>query len=851
MDNKPAVLIVDDDEGMCRTLNLLLQWKGYHLATAGTGEAALALARQRFFNVALVDIRLPDMTGTDLLAQLKKLHPDLEVLLITGYATLDSAIQALAEGAYRYLTKPLNVDVLLAAIREALEKQRLTIKNRELLQEVQQELAERQRAEETLANERNLLRTLIDNLPDFIYVKDTASRFLVANTALARLMGAVTPDELLGKTDADFYPQELAAQFHADDQRIIRSGQPLINREEPLMDLATGKAGWLSTSKVPLRDSQGKIVGIVGIGHDVTERKRAEEEIQRRAGEMTALYEISLRLATAGELPDLLQAVVRQAASLLQTSGGCLYLYDQATDELELVVTQGIVTAENLGTRLQPGEGLAGRVMQKQRPLKVEDYQTWEGRSLRYEGQPFTAVAAVPLLWQDQLIGVLDVLDDQERRIFDEHDVRLLTLLAQQAAATIANARLLQAEQKRAGQLAVVNELGRSLAATLDLPTVGRTAYEYVRRLVDCPYFGISLFDPQQQTITAAFMLDEGQDLDLAQFPPLSYKPQARTGRSKAIASGQPVIVHDLRRACQQSDHEVYHIGQGPDALSALYVPMIVEGQVIGLLEVQSYQEDAYRQEDVELLTSVANHIGLAIQNARLLETLTKHREELQTLSTELMNAQEEERKRISQELHDEMGQALTAMHINLTVMGKELPPEAVALVRERLEETVSLVDQTLAQVRELALDLRPSMLDDIGLLPTLRWYVSRYAKRMSLEIELQALGLEDRLPAEMETLLYRAVQEALTNVARHAQASRVNIRLERKSSTVSTFIQDDGRGFDAEELAQRPPSARGVGLLGMRERVAGLGGSLSIHSHPGQGTRLSIIVPLPHGEGS
>ena len=286
MENKPGVLIVDDDEGMCRTLNLLLQWKGYHLATAGTGEAALALARQRFFNVALVDIRLPDMTGTDLLAQLKKLHPDLEVLLITGYATLDSAMQAVAEGAYHYLSKPLNVDVLLTAIREALEKQRLTMENRELLQEVQQELAERQRAEETLARERNLLRTLIDNLPDCIYVKDTASRFVVANTATAQLMGAATPEELLGKTDADFYPQELAAQFHADDQGIIRSGQPLIGREEPLMDLATGKAGWLSTSKVPLRDSQGEIVGIVGIGRDITERKQAYEALQESLADL-------------------------------------------------------------------------------------------------------------------------------------------------------------------------------------------------------------------------------------------------------------------------------------------------------------------------------------------------------------------------------------------------------------------------------------------------------------------------------------------------------------------------------------------------------------------------------------
>jgi diguanylate cyclase (GGDEF)-like protein/PAS domain S-box-containing protein len=115
-------------------------------------------------------------------------------------------------------------------------------------------------------------------LPDLIYAKDTESRFVIGNIAVARLMGA-TPDELLGKTDFDFYPQELAKQYYADEQEIIRSGQPLINREEPLMDQLTGRKGWLSTTKVPLRNSEGKIVGIVGIGQDITERKRVEEEL--------------------------------------------------------------------------------------------------------------------------------------------------------------------------------------------------------------------------------------------------------------------------------------------------------------------------------------------------------------------------------------------------------------------------------------------------------------------------------------------------------------------------------------------------------------------------------------------
>jgi len=231
-------------------------------------------------------------------------------------------------------------------------------------------------------------------------------------------------------------------------------------------------------------------------------------------------------------------------------------------------------------------------------------------------------------------------------------------------------------------------------------------------------------------------------------------------------------------------------------------------------------------------------------ERKRAEEEVTKHRRNLQRLSAQLINAQEAERKRISQELHDEMGQALTAMRINLAAIEKDLPSGLAPTIRERLAETSWLADQTLEQTRELSLDLRPSMLDDLGLLPTLRWYVNRYAKRLNIEVEFEAIDFEERLTAEMETALYRIVQEALTNVARHAQANRVRIRLERKEAKVRAFIEDDGQGFDAQEVIDREAPARGAGLLGIQERVASLGGRFSIQSRPGQGTRLSLEIP-------
>ncbi len=232
-------------------------------------------------------------------------------------------------------------------------------------------------------------------------------------------------------------------------------------------------------------------------------------------------------------------------------------------------------------------------------------------------------------------------------------------------------------------------------------------------------------------------------------------------------------------------------------------------------------------------------------ERKRAEEAVMKHRRDLQRLSAQLINAQEAERKRISQELHDEMGQALTAMSINLAAIEKELPSELTPTIRERLAETSALADRTLEQVRELSLDLRPAMLDDLGLVPTLRWYVNRYAKRLNIEAEFEATDFEGRLTAGVETALYRVVQEALTNAARHAQANRVHIHLKCKGATVAAFIEDDGQGFDVQEVAGLEAPERGAGLLGMRERVASLGGSFRIQSRPGQGTRLTIEIPI------
>ncbi len=210
---------------------------------------------------------------------------------------------------------------------------------------------------------------------------------------------------------------------------------------------------------------------------------------------------------------------------------------------------------------------------------------------------------------------------------------------------------------------------------------------------------------------------------------------------------------------------------------------------------------------------------------------------------SQIIEAQENERRRISRELHDEIGQALYAIKFNLEMIDKDLP-QATPLVRGRLGEAKSLSSQTLTSMRQLALDLRPTMLDDLGLIPTLRWYVQNFSNRLNIYSNFEAMGLEEKLPPQIETAFYRIIQEALNNIAKHAQADRVEISLMRRDSKILASIQDNGKGFDLDKVLHPESPERGFGLIGIQERVSLLGGQIDIQSRPGSGTLIHIEVP-------
>lgn len=230
---------------------------------------------------------------------------------------------------------------------------------------------------------------------------------------------------------------------------------------------------------------------------------------------------------------------------------------------------------------------------------------------------------------------------------------------------------------------------------------------------------------------------------------------------------------------------------------------------------------------------------------ARTFNTMLAAIDELsKTRAIQILHAQEQERKRVARELHDETSQVLTSLLISLAMLEESLTSD---VGRARIADTRALAHQTLRAVRNLSIDLRPSALDDLGLLPALRWYMKEYQQKCGVEIEFTSSGLKERLPAEMETAIYRIIQESLTNTAKHARASKVTVTLTEDDEAIHGLICDNGTGFDAPAVLRTPWQDRGLGLGGMMERATLLGGSVDIQSQHGLGTTISFRIPLTH----
>ncbi len=272
---------------------------------------------------------------------------------------------------------------------------------------------------------------------------------------------------------------------------------------------------------------------------------------------------------------------------------------------------------------------------------------------------------------------------------------------------------------------------------------------------------------------------------------------------------------------------------------SAAAIPLTQGRKVLAVLMLMKREKDYFTPEKQNLFMSYAALAGWVLQNALLFRQVVNGRERLQNLSRRLVEVQEEERRKIALELHDEIGQILTGLRFSVTMLAS-LPPDQVP---EQADKINAIVTDLIARVRQMSLDLRPSMLDDLGIVPTLIWHFERYTDQTGIKINFQPNNLPGmRFRTDIETTVYRVIQEALTNIARHAGVKQASVRLWSTEKILGIQIEDEGVGFDPETALSGRNSR---GLIGMRERIGFIGGQLLIISQPGQGSCLTIEIPL------
>lgn len=276
-----------------------------------------------------------------------------------------------------------------------------------------------------------------------------------------------------------------------------------------------------------------------------------------------------------------------------------------------------------------------------------------------------------------------------------------------------------------------------------------------------------------------------------------------------------------------------------PYVLSWLGLPLQAGEQVIGFCLLEHQCTGFFTDERVVWATALTGQAAVAIQNAWLFEQVRDGRAHLQSLSRRLVEAQENERYFIARELHDEAGQALASMKFSLHLL--ELDSGNQEMVIAQCQELKQITDGVLDELHRISVNLRPAALDHLGLVAALRQHVEMVSRQHNLPIQFDTIGLIERLPGEMETAIYRIVQETLTNIVRHAQATRVDILLERRNQCLYLSVEDDGIGFDPGI-----PQVSQLGVLGIRERADMLGGRVVIESSPGKGTTVFLEVPWP-----
>ena len=381
-------------------------------------------------------------------------------------------------------------------------------------------------------------------------------------------------------------------------------------------------------------------------------------------------------------------------------------------------------------------------------------------------------------------------------------------------------------------------EIGRQMTSSFDVEEVLKLVVKNIAWLLECHFVAVATLDAKTSSVTYRETVG-----NKSEFFTSGKNEKNRGIPGRVIASQQPFIISNFPNKPPVDPLE-FPVIDAENLVSAFGVPVTNKGRWFGALVVGYRRYHEITEEEVQLTTNLANQTALALENAMLYQESVKYSKTMATLTSRLTLIQEEERRRITRDLHDGIGQALTGLRFNLDLLVRQASitdHEAV----ERVTVMKQVIDETLNTIRQIAFDLRPPILDDLGLVSALRIYVDRFQERTKILLALSCPEELKRFDPKAEATVYRVIQEALTNIAKHSGAKSARIEIEKPNDTLILTIIDDGQGFDSNHGGDSGLWTSGLGIVNMKDRIEGLQGEFTLTSEKGKGTSIHIEIPL------
>jgi PAS domain S-box-containing protein len=587
MVNNQSILIVDDDANMRKTLEEILRVNHYEPHGAGSGQEAIRIASEEKFQAALIDLRLTDIPGLDVLKAIKKKSPDTECIILTGFASTDTAVQAVNLGAYSYVQKPYDIDQLLLTINRAVEKKETRL---------------------ALSDAENRYSQLYEGAFDGIIEVDLEGKILDFNSAFQKILN-YSPAEL-----RSFRFQEITSEKYLEkeqkmlDQILKRGYSDLYEKEFIDKD---GKLVPVEISGYLTNDQYGKPKGMWAFVRDISERKKSEEKLRQQLEEVTVIHRISSAGAEAVNIDDLIERTTQILGESIFSDYFGVNIYDKQKNWLCSHHSYRGMTAEQLRTGSSASAGITGRACTTGKPQLIKDVSK-DKDYLKFRDASRSEIA-VPIKVSGEIFGVINA-ESVEEDHYSQDDLNLLVGITNQLATAIEKIQSQKKQQQRTRELTGLYETALATSSILDTQSLYDVLYTQAKELFPLDAFLIARSESKDESIEITFAMED--DRPLTELVGQIFK-NGDTGllgwiiQNKKSFLSPDVSIDTLPVDSPQS---------GKPTRAWLGVPLIVKGFVIGAISVQSFEANAFNENHLRLLESMAAQVAIALDNARLLE---------------------------------------------------------------------------------------------------------------------------------------------------------------------------------------------------------------------------------------